>query len=178
MVFDFGPIIANRCVLYKNEKSCVNKYCGLTSNLYSTIHGMTVGTFLIFLMTFVSWGVGSFVAKLAANRIGGKSVFWDLLAYFPAIFIYCMLAYKAKELWSVDKSGIALAMLAGLIGSFGAIGFYLMITKGETSNMVPLTALYPALTVLLGFLFLHETITTEKVVGILFSLIAIYLLSK
>lgn len=30
--------------------------------------------------TFVAWGIGSFVEKLAADRLGAQSVFWHALA--------------------------------------------------------------------------------------------------
>ena len=42
----------------------------------------------------------------------------------------------------------------------------------------PLTALYPALTAVLAFIFLKESVTPTKIAGIIFSLVAIYLLSK
>ena len=77
-----------------------------------------------------------------------------------------------------DKLGIGLALLAGAIGAFGLIGLYMLLTRAEASSAIPMTALYPALTALLAFIFLRETITVAKVTGIILSLIAIYLLSK
>jgi bacterial/archaeal transporter family protein len=129
-------------------------------------------------MTFVSWGVSSVFAKLAANRIGDRSIFWDMLAYAPVIAVYCLVAYKGVNLFHGDKVGVLLAGIAGLIGSFGAIGFYMLVSRGDASTMVPLTALYPALTVILGIFFLGESMTFYKAAGVLMSLGAIYLLNK
>ena len=139
---------------------------------------MNKSTFLLFLMTFVSWGVSSVFAKLAANRIGDRSVFWDMVGYVPIIAVYCLVAFKGVNLFHGDRMGILLAGLAGLIGSFGAIGFYMLVTRGDASIMVPLTALYPALSVVLGIFFLGEGLTFYKSAGIVMSLAAIYLLNK
>lgn len=139
---------------------------------------MELGTFLVVVLTFVSWGVGSFIAKLATNRIGAQGIFWDVIGYTPAVIIYSLLVYKFQNLIQADKFGIGLALLSGAIGSLGAVGFYILLSKAEVSTMAPLAALYPALTAILAFVFLRESVTSTKLLGILFSLIAIYLLSK
>lgn len=125
----------------------------------------------------VSWGLGSFIAKIATDRIGDRAVFWDMLGYAPAIIIYSILFLNLKTAFSDDKLGIFLAFLAGAVGSVGSVLFYLLITKKEASSAVPLTALYPALTAVLAFIFLREHLTLVKVAGILLSTVALYLLS-
>jgi len=139
---------------------------------------MDLTTFLIAIAIFVSWGIGSFLAKLAANRIGTQSAFWDLAGYAPAILIYSLAVFKLKNLLAADKLGIGFAVLAGAIGSLGLVGFYFLLSRTEASVVVPLTALYPALTAILAIIFLHESINATKLLGIVLSLIAIYLLSK
>jgi len=139
---------------------------------------MDLITFLIVSGTFIAWGSGLFIAKLAANRIGGQGVFWDILGCAPIIIIYSLIVFKFKNLIQADKFGICLAFLAGAIGSFGGIGLYFLLTRTEATTIAPLTALYPALTVVLAFIFLHESATPTKIIGIILSLIAIYLLSK
>lgn len=138
---------------------------------------MDLKTFLFALMSLLSWGVGSFISKLATNRIGEKAVFWDLVGYAPALIIYSLIAYKLKNIFYLDKTGIILAVISGIIGSFGLIGFYLVLTRKDASAAVPLTALYPALTAILAFIFLKESLTIAKVVGIILSVFALYLLS-
>lgn len=142
---------------------------------------MSTETLLFVILAFLGWGIGAFLSKLAANRIGTQSIFWDLLGYIPMILIYSMFAFKLKNLFSLiqtDKTGIILAFLAGLIGSIGVISFYYLMTKSEASVVTPLTALYPALTVVLGIIILHEGITVSKITGIILSLVAIFLLSR
>jgi len=139
---------------------------------------MDMATLLVVIITFVSWGVGSFIAKLATNRIGPQGIFWDVIGYVPAVIIYSLLVFKFQNLVQMDKFGIGLAFLSGAIGSVGAVGFYILLSKAEVSTMAPLAALYPALTAVLAFVFLRESVTLTKLLGIFFSLVAIYLLSK
>jgi transporter family protein len=139
---------------------------------------MDLTTFLIVIVTFISWGVGTFISKIAANKIGAQSVFWHLLGYAPAVTIYSIIVFKLRNLVGADRIGIGLAILAGVVGSFGAIGFYFLLKRAEASTITPLTALYPALTAVLAFIFLHESVNLTKLLGIALSLIAIYLLSK
>lgn len=139
---------------------------------------MDLKTFLVVIGIFVSWGVGLFLAKLAATRIGTKSVFFDILGAAPILIITSLLVFKLKNLLQADRTGIGLAWLAGAIGSLGAIGTYFLLSKVGASTVVPLTALYPALTVVLAIIFLHESLNLTKLLGILLSLVAIYLLSR
>lgn len=138
---------------------------------------MELTTFIVALLVFISWGLGSFIAKLATNRIGERTVFFDILGYTSIILIYSLLSFKAKVLLLEDKLGILLGILAGLIGAFGLIGFYFLLTRKEASIVIPLTALYPALTVILSFIFLKESLNLIKIIGVLLALFAVYLLS-
>ena len=139
---------------------------------------MELTNFLVVIGIFLAWGIGGFLAKLSTNRIGDQGVFWDMSGAALIILIYSLIVFKLKNLIQGDKIGIGLAILAGALGSFGGIGLYFLLSRTEVSTISPLTALYPALTVLLGIIFLHESITLTKLIGIILSLIAIYLLSK
>lgn len=138
---------------------------------------MEYKTILITLITLISWGVSSFISKLSTNKIGGRGAFWEIVAYAPAIIIISLILYKTKDLLNADRSGIILAMLAGIVGSFGFIGYYMLLSRKEASLAVPLTSLFPALTAILAFIFLRESVTLPKIIGIILSLIALYLLS-
>lgn len=138
---------------------------------------MDIITFSMALLSLVGWGVGSFFSKLAANRIGEQSIFWDLAGYVPGAIIYCLFAFRIKDLLVGDRMGIIYGLLAGFIGSIGIIGFYFVMTRKDASAAVPLTALYPALTAILAFIFLKEQLTAMRVIGILLATAAVVLLS-
>jgi len=140
---------------------------------------MDLITLLIALVVFGFWGIGVFLGKLAAQRIGPQGAFWDfVIGCTPVILIYSLIVFKFKNLIQGDRLGIFLAILAGAIGSIGSVGLYVLLSRSEASTVVPLTALYPAVVVILGIILLQESLTLTKLAGIIFSLIAIYLLSK
>jgi transporter family protein len=132
---------------------------------------------LIVAATFLSWGVSGYVSKLAADRIGPQSAFWHVLFYAPAVVAYSLVVFRFRSLTRGDPSGIRLALLAGGLAAIGMVGMYILLTRAEASRMIPLTALYPALSVVLAIIFLRESVTPGKLMGILLSLVAIYLLS-
>lgn len=139
---------------------------------------MDMTTYIYAIVTFVGWGLSAFLAKIATNKIGEHAVFWDLFGYVPGILLFCFLAFKVKDLMVGDKAGIAIALLSGIIGSIATICFYYALTRRDASIAVPLTALYPALTAILAFIFLRESLTVTKIMGIVFACVAIILLGK
>ena len=66
--------------------------------------------------------------------------------------------------------GAGLAMAVGLLFFFEALG------RGSAAVVVPLTALYPAITVLLSRIFLQEALTLRHLVGLALALAAAWLL--
>jgi len=138
---------------------------------------MDRSTLFFAIMALGGWGLGSFIAKLATNRIGALSVAFDLVGYAIAAGVYSLFIFKPSSIFTTDKIGAMLAFVAGVVGSFGGIAFYYLMAKKDASVVVPLTSLYPALTVLLAVIFLRENLTLVKMIGMLFSLAAIVLLS-
>jgi transporter family protein len=77
----------------------------------------------------------------------------------------------------MHPKGIIFAVLGGLTGTLGVLFFIIALGKGKVSVIVPLTALYPIITITLGFLILKESITLTQGVGVIFALIAVLLLA-
>lgn len=139
---------------------------------------MNSSILLLASLSIFGWGIGNIFAKLSTKRIGSHAVFWDILAYAAAIIIFCLINYKLPVLLKDNKTGILFGLIAGLIGSAGLVSVYMLLAKSEASKIIPLTSLYPAVTVILAFIFLRESVTPAKIAGILFALLAVYLLSK
>lgn len=133
----------------------------------------------LLIITFLGWGLGTFFSKLATDKIGAnKAAFWDIIAYFISVILFYLASTRLSTMFNLTKSGFILAVLAGLFGAAGFIGFYSLLAKSEASTIIPLTALYPILGVILGIFILHESVTATKIIGITLSLAAIYLLNK
>ncbi len=84
--------------------------------------------------------------------------------------------YLRPSMPNFNRFSIA-AVVAGLAGSLGYVFFVKALERGEASIVLPLTALYPAVTVVLAFLFLHEKISMHQLIGILLAVVAVVLLS-
>ena len=54
--------------------------------------------------------------------------------------------------------------------------YFIAADKGKASTVVTLTALYPLVTLILSYLLLSESINLKQFFGVVFALIAIYLL--
>ena len=128
-------------------------------------------------LSLVGWGLGAFFSKMATNRIGEASVFWDLTGYIPLVIIYTLFAFKAKDIFGANKMGIMYGLIAGLTGAVGLISFYLLVSKKDAGIATSITAMYPALTALLSFIFLGEKITMIKAFGIILASGALFLLA-
>lgn len=128
-------------------------------------------------LVIVLWGVWGFTAKLASVRIGPQVLIWYLLASNVLLIGY--LAFLGR-LWPInpDPAGIGLGLAVGVSASLGTILFYLILAAAPTSLIIPLTALYPAVTAILGFWALGEPFSVQRVIGIGLAVLAIFFLSQ
>jgi transporter family protein len=138
---------------------------------------MNTETIILMFLSLVGWGLGAFFSKMATNRIGEASVFWDLTGYIPLVIIYTLFAFKAKDIFGANKMGIMYGLIAGLTGAVGLISFYLLVSKKDAGIATSITAMYPALTAILSFIFLGEKITMIKAFGIILASGALFLLA-
>jgi drug/metabolite transporter (DMT)-like permease len=77
----------------------------------------------------------------------------------------------------VDKSTLALALLAGTLDVTGTVVFIRASQMGRLDVAVVLSSLYPAITVLLARIILKEHFTRWKTVGMLTALAAVPLIA-
>lgn len=135
----------------------------------------TGGWFIAALTALLMWGLWGFFAKLATNHINSKSVlvFTTLGSLLVTLLVLGTLNFRPE----MEARGIAFATLSGLAGTVATVSFLYAITKGRTSVVVTMSALYPLVTILLTFFILKEQITLRQGLGIVFALIAMVLFS-
>jgi drug/metabolite transporter (DMT)-like permease len=74
------------------------------------------------------------------------------------------------------RRGALFALGAGTLTCLGNVAYYSVLNRGaKAATVVPLTALYPVVTVLLAVIILKERLNVIQIAGIVLSLIAIYL---
>ncbi len=128
---------------------------------------------IVLLLLFGVWGI---TAKFAMKEIGLQIVIWAQVAS-TAIFPLYFFLFKDLLPLKLETGAIIWALITGALGIGGTIMLYLMLRVAPASIVIPLSALYPVITVTLSFLILRERITPQQWLGILFALAAIALFS-
>ncbi len=127
------------------------------------------------IIALLLWGLWGLFPKIASNYIGPKSV-WIYegigVAVLAAIVLFSI-GFKPE----VHTKGIVFGILGGFAGAVGGLFFLYALSRGKASIVVPLTALYPLITVLLASVILKEPITLKQGIGIALALAAMVLLS-
>ena len=134
-----------------------------------TIRTLTMATLLM--------GVTGFIYKLAATA-GGNSmsiVNGQVAVFFPLAFLSCY--YKENKIivaWRYIHLGCAAAL-------FLFSGLYLLLEAlkfGPASTIVPISQMGFVITAILGIFIFKEKLSAQKILGLIFTVGAIYLLSQ
>jgi len=122
------------------------------------------------------WGIWGVLAKVATQQLGPKSAY--LLGIFGYVPVLSILLYETGGRVPWLPWGWAAALGAGLSTGFGLFFFFRALHHGAASVVVPLTSLYPVVTVTLSWLFLRESLTPRQLTGLVLALVAVWLLSE
>jgi transporter family protein len=128
------------------------------------------------LMVLIMWGIWGFLSKVASRQLPYAAVYLLAVCGHGVVLSYLWLTGALAvpgHLW-----GLAAALAAGLCMAFGLIFFYKALAVGAATVVVPLTALYPLVTVVLSWAILREEMTPRHLAGIALALAAGWLLSK
>src|SRR5947209_10436947 len=117
-------------------------------------------------LTIVVWGAWGVVSKIVSDRIDANTnqVFFSL-GLLPLMVI--VLRSPRIRGGQRRRAGTAWAFLTGILGGTGNIAFFqALVMGGQASIVVPATALYPLVTVILASLFLHERMSAMQQFGL------------
>jgi transporter family protein len=123
------------------------------------------------------WGVWGIVVKLVTKEIGMQALIWGQLGAIGLFPVYFLL-FKEMLPLELKASTIALSVIAGMLGVLGTMTFYVLLRVAPASIVVPLSAMYPVVTVVLAYFFLHEDLSLTRVAGVACALVAIWLLTS
>ena len=126
---------------------------------------------LLGLLTALTWGGADFIARFATHRIGTlRSMLYMQLIGFVTLTISLPLLGGWGHL--ADGSGWqpwAWGFLAGFFNAMAGIGFYRAFEIGKMAVVAPLSASYPALTMLLSWMT-GERVSGVRIAGIICTL--------
>jgi bacterial/archaeal transporter family protein len=122
------------------------------------------------------WGVWGFLSKVASQHLPSQQVY--LLAISGHLAVTGYLLAKGIGVVSWHPGGVSAALGSGIAMAVGLLVFFEALARGPATVVVPLTALYPAVAVVLSRVFLQEALTLRHLAGLALALAAAWLLSK
>ncbi len=129
---------------------------------------------LLGLLTALSWGFSDFVARFATRRIGTLLTMFYMQACGFLLLTAFLLYVRA---WGhlFDGSGWrpwAWGVLAGSLNALSTLSLYRSFEVGKLAVVAPISASYPALTLLLS-LATGERLTPARAIGIVLTLMGV-----
>ncbi|MCC6044579.1 MAG: EamA family transporter [Desulfurococcales archaeon] len=130
-------------------------------------------------MVVVLWGLWGLALKYASLNLEWQYVYVAsaLGAFLVYATVVLALALTGKLGHVSDYKSLGIALLGGLMGALGGLMLIIALRLAEASIVVPLTSIYPAVTVALSIALLGESVTTRKIAGVILAIIAVILLS-
>ena len=129
----------------------------------------------------VLYGAHQIFTRMAADHIGeGLGGFVVEVTAALSILSYLAFLWLANR-WDQKSSlnGIVYSVLTGICVGAGTIAFFLLFQRGGPLSSVPaILAGGAAIMAVAGFLFFHEPPSWQRIVGIAFAVIGLFLLSK
>jgi drug/metabolite transporter (DMT)-like permease len=125
--------------------------------------------------TLLAWGIWAILAKQIGDALSpSQSQMLSTLGLLPILAALAL--NQETQAPRNRRRGIILAFGSGVVSCIGNIPYYTALGGGaKAATVVPLTSLYPLVTVLLAAVLLKERLNWMQAVGVVLSLVAIYL---
>lgn len=119
-------------------------------------------------------GVGFAGYFLCIHQAGDASVFWLAgTSRFVSLLTTGAIVLATRQFGPMDRTGVAWGLTAGVLDISGSALFIVASQRGRLDAAVVISSLYPAITVLLARIFLHEHFSRWRVVGMIAALVAV-----
>jgi bacterial/archaeal transporter family protein len=130
-------------------------------------------------LTILLWGFWGFFGKVALEKnMAPRSVF--LAEVFTsavcAVAVVLIFSYRKLPVAAHTSSWNVYGVASGVGLALGLLCYYFALERAPASILVPLTATYPAVSVLLSYAFLHERPYASQWLGIVLVIIGTILL--
>ena len=124
--------------------------------------------------TLILWGLWGFFAKILLASLNWKPLFF--FSTVASIFFAAIFLVVEKPSLTVNMQTCS-AMLVGLLGIGASMTFYYALESGKASIVVPLTAMYPLVVVILATVILGEKLSPAQGIGVVLAIVAVVLIS-
>lgn len=125
-------------------------------------------------LAVTAWTLWGVLAKYSLNRMHWTRL--EVLSGIAALVIMAVVApsgFRIKPDWNH-----ALGFMTGITAVAGAIFFYIAVSNGPVSIVVPMSSLYVVGVFLVGVILFGEEWTLRKALGVVFAMVAMFLLAS
>jgi len=135
-------------------------------------------TAVYIILVVIFWGVWGIFGKLATRHNDELAVVAISYLSYPIMSLVLFIIVKMKHVkidWGFTP--LTYIFLAALSAMLGSAFYYIALTRGNTSIVVSLCALYPAVTLFVALFVFNEKLSIQQIIGIVVILIGIFLIS-
>jgi uncharacterized membrane protein len=119
-------------------------------------------------------GIGFAGFYLCIHRAGNASALWvAVCSRFASFMVTAGFVLFGRHVRSIPAPVVGIAVLAGIFDITGSAFFIRAGQIGRLDNAVVLSSLYPAVTVVLARIFLHEHFSRSRTIGMVTALAAV-----
>jgi len=132
---------------------------------------------LLSLLLFGLWGI---VIKYATSKLDPVSIsFFNALSSLAVIAVIFGYFWFSKTQLSLTREGVYIAIFAGVIAILAVLFEAMAYKLGNLAVIGPFIAVGVAvMTVAAGVMLFNEALTLKAIIGIVFALVSIFLLSS
>ncbi len=123
--------------------------------------------YLYALLTALLWGVAPLFGKLGLEEVDALAgMTLRTMVVGAVLLLFGGFTGQLANVTSIGlKSGLLIAAEGLLASLLGHLAYYQALKLGDASRVVPVTAAFPLVTVLMAILFLGEPLTWQRVLG-------------
>lgn len=129
------------------------------------------------MLAWLSYGLWAILSRLFGEALSpahGQAL--STLGMLPVMAALALSRNGAATVPRRWRRGVSLALLGGVVSCLGNIPYFSVLSSSaKAATVVPVTALYPLVTILLAVPLLKERLNRVQLLGVALSLIAIYM---
>ena len=127
-----------------------------------------MNAFLWAVVTACIWGVVPLIEKVGlAQNDPVIGLFARSCGVVLGMAVFGLAWSPWQALSQMPPASMALLALGGFLASFiGQLAFYQALKQGQLTQIVPVAGTYPLVAAVLGWLFLRESLTLSRVIGV------------
>lgn len=142
---------------------------------------MSIELISYLLIAVIMWGISPVFDKLTLRYFEPFQAFYVralVMAIVCFVFILSRFSYTINSILSVKWHGGFYVLMSVITAMVGVLVYLKAMNFSQASKIVPLSSTYPLITFIIAAIFLDESVTVAKILGTIFIIFGIFLISK